>query len=133
MMHRVVQTATPEREHYERKRHPHGGEQSDMIERVTETTASVSQRNMSGASAYSAHIQAAMRYDRLRSSEYLLVMTILHALLQGYTYERWQEEQQRSLQALQQRSPDPHAAHADAENRYEQTVRCLQDLQLWPW
>jgi len=104
-----------------------------MIERVTETTESVSQRNMGSASAYSAHIQAAMRYDRLCSSEYPLVITILHALLQGYTHERWQEEQRRSLQALQQRSPDPHAAHADAENRYEQTVRCLQDLQLWPW
>lgn len=104
-----------------------------MIEPAPETNESVSQRNMSSASAYSAHIQAAMRYDRLRSSEYRLVMTILHALLQGYTHERWQAEQQRSLQALQQRSPDPQAAHADAENRYEQTVCCLQDLQLWPW
>lgn len=104
-----------------------------MIEQGPETNASVSRRNMSSASAYSAHIQAAMRYDQLRSSEYLLVMTILHAVFQGYTHERWQEEQQRSLRALQQRSPDPQAAHADAENRYEQTMRCLQDLQLWPW
>lgn len=116
-----------------KEREPHVGEQSAMTERVTETNEPVSQRNMVSASAYSAHIQAAMRYDRLSSSEYLLVMTILHAVFQGYTHERWQEEQQRSLLALQQRSPDPQAAHADAENRYEQTVRCLQDLQLWPW
>jgi len=104
-----------------------------MIEPASEMNESVSQRSNSRASAYSAHIQEAMRYDRLRSSEYSLVMTILHAVLQGYTEERWQEEQQRSLKVLQEQLPDPRAAHADEANRYAQTVSCLKDLQLWPW
>jgi phosphoglucomutase len=104
-----------------------------MTRLVTETNESVSQRNTVRASAYSAHIQEAMRYDRLRSAEYLLVMTILHAVLQGYTQEQWQEEQQRPLQTLQQQQPDPQMGHADEVNRYEQTVRCLKDLLLWPW
>ena len=104
-----------------------------MTEAFTETNEPVSQRSTSRASAYSAHIQEAMRYDRLHSSEYLLVMTILHAVLQGYTEERWQQEQQRSLQALQQQRPDPRATHADEVDAYEQTVCRLKDLLLWPW
>lgn len=108
---------------------------SKMTEPVTKVEESVSQQSMSRsrASAYSAHIQEAMRYDRLHSSEYLLVMTILHAVLEGYTRERWQEEQQRSLKALEHQQPDPRTAHADEANRYEQIVRCLEDLLLWPW
>lgn len=93
----------------------------------------ISQRSMSSASAYSASIQEAMRFDRLRSSDYQLVMTILHAVLQGYTEERWQEEQQQPLNALRQQSTDPRINHADAVDRYEQTVSCLKDLRLWPW
>lgn len=74
-----------------------------------------------------------MRFDRLRSSDYSLAMTILHAVLQGYTEERWQEEQQRPLRALRQQSPDPRTNHADEADRYEQTVSCFKDLLLWPW
>lgn len=104
-----------------------------MAEAFTETNRPVSQRNAIRASAYSAHIQEAMRYDRLHSSEYCLVMTILHAVLQGYTEERWQKEQQRSLQVFQQQGPDPRTTHADEANGYEQTVCRLKDLLLWPW
>jgi hypothetical protein len=104
-----------------------------MSEPLIETDETFSPRSMSSASAYSASIQEAMRFDRLRSSDYQLVMTILHAVLQGYTQERWQEEQQRSLNALHQQRPDPRTSHADTEDRYEQTVSCLKDLRLWPW
>ena len=104
-----------------------------MSEPFTRTAGHSTQRNMSSASAYSARIQEAMRYDKLRSADYLLVMTILHAVLHGYTEAQWQDEQQRSVQVLRQQSPERGRSHTDAADRYEQTVRCLEDLRLWPW
>jgi len=106
---------------------------SNVMEPSTDTNTSLSQRQIVRASNYSARIQEAMRYDRLRSSEYPLVMTILDAVLQGYTEERWQDEQQRTLKVLRQQLPEKGMAHADEENRYAQTVGCLKDLSLWPW
>ena len=90
-------------------------------------------RRIGSAAAYSARIQEVMRYDKLSSSDYPLVMTILRAVDQGSTEERWQEEQQRPLKALANRPPDKEIAHADAANRCEQMVCCLKDLSLWPW
>ena len=104
-----------------------------MSEPFTRRAGHSAQRNMSSANAYSAHIQEAMRYDKLCSADYLLVMTILHAVLHGYTEEQWQDEQQRSVQALRQQPPERGRLHTDAASRYEQTVRCLKDLRLWPW
>ena len=69
---------------------PKGNEQ--MSEPFTEKPGRPEQRNMSNASVYSASIQEAMRYDKLRSADYLLVMSILHAVLHGDTEEQWQEE-----------------------------------------
>jgi hypothetical protein len=85
------------------------------------------------ASAYSALVQEAMRYDKLRSVEYPIVMTILNAVSKGYAFEKWQEEQQRMVQAFTLQPPDNGIPHADAANRYEQLVGCLNDLSLWPW
>lgn len=104
-----------------------------MSEPFSEIPVHPPQRRFGSASAYSAHIQEAMRYDKLRSADYLLVMTILHAVLHGYTEAQWQEEQQRPVQALRQQPPERGRSHTDAANRYEQTVRCLKDLRLWPW
>lgn len=106
---------------------------SNEIEQFAEPGPSLPQRHLVHASEYSAHIQEAMRYDRLRSSEYPLVMTILDAVLQGHTEEHWQEGQQRILQVLRQQVPEKGAPHADKENRYEQTINRLKDLSLWPW
>ena len=85
------------------------------------------------ADAYSARIQEAMRYDKLPSSNYALVMSILHTLVRGYTEEQWQEEQRRTLKTLTNQPTDPKIAHADLANRYEQTISSLKDLSLWPW
>lgn len=115
------------------KNHPHTGKNNRMTEPFRETDEALSQGRRSRASAYSTHIQEAMRFDRLRSSDYLFVMTILHAVLQGYTEERWQEEQKQLVNNLRQHLPDPVMGHADEANRYEQTVSCLKDLSLWPW
>lgn len=104
-----------------------------MSEPFTEISGHSAQQNRSSASVYSAHIQEAMRYDKLRSADYLLVMTILHAVLHGYTEEQWQDEQQRAVQGLRRQSPEEGRLHADATDRYEQTVHCLKDLSLWPW
>jgi hypothetical protein len=104
-----------------------------MTEQLSEIPEQPFQRNMSSASAYSAHIQEAMRYDKLRSADYVLVMTILHAVLQGYTEEQWQDEQQRALQTLRQQPPEKGRSNADAAYHYEQTVHYLKDLLLWPW
>jgi hypothetical protein len=93
-----------------------------MHQQISETKDQPSQRRMSSTVAYSARIQEVMRYDKLRSAEYPLVMTILSAIAQGYTEEKWQEEQQRSLKALADQPSDKKAAHADATNLYEQLV-----------
>ncbi len=99
----------------------------------SETDERTPQRRIGDASAYSARVQEAMRYDKLSSSDYALVMTLLSVVSQGYTEERWKTEQQRTLKALTEQSPDRSVPHADAANRYEQIVRRLQGLMLWPW
>jgi hypothetical protein len=104
-----------------------------MSKQLAEANEPSSQRRIGCATTYSACIQEAMRCNKLRSSEYPLVMSILSALLQGHTQERWKEEQHRLLKALTNQPPDKETFHADAANRYEQTVHCLKDLQLWPW
>jgi hypothetical protein len=104
-----------------------------MSKQFAETNKPPSQQRIGSAVTYSACVQEAMRYNKLRSSEYPLVMSILSAVLQGQTEERWKEERQRSLKALTNQPPDKGTFHADAANRYEQTVHCLKDLALWPW
>ena len=104
-----------------------------MAKQFAETHEQPSHRRIGNASAYSARVQEAMRYDKLPSSDYSLVMTILNAVSQGYTEERWKQEQQRTVKALTNQPPDKRTPHADAANRYEQTVSCLKDLTLWPW
>jgi transcriptional regulator with AAA-type ATPase domain len=88
---------------------------------------------MSDKAAYSARIQEAMRYDKLRSSDYPIVMTIMHAVSQGFTEEQWEKEQQRTVSILTKQASDKKTSHADAANRYEQTIACFKDLLLWPW
>lgn len=104
-----------------------------MSKQFSEITEPTSQRRVGDAIIYSACVQEAMRYDKLSSSEYPLVMSILSAVLQGQTEEEWREKQQRSLKALTNQPPDKGSSHADATNRYEQTVLRLKDLTLWPW
>jgi hypothetical protein len=104
-----------------------------MSSQIFEINGQSSKRRIGEASAYSARIQEAMRYDKLPSSHYALVMTILNALVQGYAEEKWQEEQQQTLKTLINQPTDPKTAHADLANRYEQTISSLKDLSLWPW
>lgn len=104
-----------------------------MQKQSSETNEQPAPRRVGHASAYSARLQEAMRYDRLPSADYDLVMTLLNGVLHGYTVERWEEEQQRKVKALSGQPPDKKATHDDAANRYEQTIARLQDLALWPW
>jgi len=104
-----------------------------MSKQFTETKGHTSQRRISDATIYSARVQEAMRYDKIPSAEYPLVMTILDAVLQGYTEEKWKEVQQHTLRALINQLPDKRTTHADTANRYEQTICSLKDLMLWPW
>ena len=89
-------------------------------------------RKMVDASAYSARVQEAMRHNKLGSAEYPLAMSLMNAVLNGYTEEQW-KEQNRSLKALNERPPEKTLHHGDAANRYEQLVGNLKDLMLWPW
>ena len=82
---------------------------------------------------YSARIQEVMRHNQLYSSDYPLVITLLNAVTRGLTQEQWQEEQQRRVTTLTNQAPDKARTHADAANRYEQTIGNLRDLLLWPW
>jgi hypothetical protein len=104
-----------------------------MSKHVSETNEKPSPRRVGDAAAYSARVQETMRYNRLRSSEYSLVMTIMNAILRGNSEEAWKEEQQRTVEALTKQTPDQGTTHTDAANRYEQTVDNLKDLKLWPW
>lgn len=83
--------------------------------------------------AYSARIQEAMRYDKLSSSDYRLAMTIMDAVSQGLTEEKWRQEHHRIVSFLIDQLPDEAASHVDVANRYEQMVACFKDLLLWPW
>jgi hypothetical protein len=88
---------------------------------------------MSDTAAYSTRIQEAMRYDKLGSSDYLMAVTILRAIAQGWTEEQWKHEQYRTVSVLTHLPSDKTTPHADAANRYEQTIACFKDLVLWPW
>jgi hypothetical protein len=74
-----------------------------------------------------------MRYDKLRSSDYPIVMTIIYAVSQGFSKEQWEKEQQRTVSILTKQPPDKKTPYADAANRYGQTIACFKDLLLWPW
>jgi len=104
-----------------------------MSKRFTEENGPMPSGKMTATSAYSAHIQEAMRYDKLRSSDYPLVMSIRRAVSQGFTEEKWKTEQQSTVKALQEKPADKKLAHADAASQYEQTIAGLKDLALWPW
>jgi hypothetical protein len=104
-----------------------------MSAQSSEAREKTSPRKVQDASVYSSRVQEAMRYDKLSSSDYALVMTLLDAVLQGYTEERWKTEQQRILKVLTDQPPDQRVAYADAANRSEQVVGRLKDLTLWPW
>jgi hypothetical protein len=104
-----------------------------MSKQPSEANEKNSSSRMSETAAYSAHIQEAMRYDKLRPSDYHIVMTIMHAVSQGLTEEKWENEQQSAVSVLTNQPPDKKTRHTDAANRYEQTIACFKDLGLWPW
>lgn len=91
------------------------------------------QQRMHDAAVYSAHVQEAMRYNQLSASDYALVMTILRAVSQGDTEEKWREEQQQKRKSLHHLSVEKERLSVSADDNYEQLVRGLKDLMLWPW
>lgn len=104
-----------------------------MNKQSTEANEPRSAASMAATAAYSAHIQEAMRYDKLLPADYALAMSIMRAVSQGFTEKQWEAEQQSAVRALQDRPPDKEGAHADAADRYEQMITLLKDLVLWPW
>ena len=99
----------------------------------TEEKKPILSGRITATAAYSACIQEAMRYDKLRSSDYPIAMSIMRAVSQGLTEEQWRAEQQNTVRALLNQPPDKERAHADAADRYEQMIAQLEDLVLWPW
>jgi hypothetical protein len=104
-----------------------------MNKQPSEINEKPGQRKVENASAYSAHIQEVMRYDKLSSTDYHLVMTILNAVSKGDTEEHWKEEQHRALKPLLKQASDKAEDAADGPNGYEQMVLRLKGLMLWPW
>ncbi len=104
-----------------------------MSKQPPEANTQIALGRKSDTAVYSARIQEAMRYDKLRSSDYPIIMTIMHAVSQGFTEEQWEKEQQRTVSILTKQPPDKKTPHADAANRYKQTIACFNDLALWPW
>lgn len=104
-----------------------------MSHQFAEAHEPSSPKRMSEIVAYSARIQEAMRYNKLSSLDYRIVMTIMHAVSQGLTEEQWKEEQHRTVSLLINQPADEITPHAEAANRYEQMVACFKDLVLWPW
>ena len=104
-----------------------------MSKQPSQANTKIPLGTMSDTAVYSASIQQAMRYDKLRSSDYPIVMTIMHAVSQGFSKEQWEKEQQRTVSILTKQPSDKKTPYADAANRYEQTIACFKDLLLWPW
>jgi hypothetical protein len=104
-----------------------------MSEQFSETDKQASSFRASEAAVYSTRIQEAMRHNQLRSSDYPLVMTIMRAIGLGQTEEQWKAEHQYTLRALTDQPTDKTEPHSDAADRYEQTARILNDIDLWPW
>ena len=104
-----------------------------MSKQPSQANTKIPLGTMSDTAVYSASIQQAMRYDKLRSSDYPIVMTIMHAVSQGFSKEQREKEQQRTVSILTKQPPDKKTPYADAANRYEQTIACFKDLLLWPW
>jgi len=104
-----------------------------MSKQPSQANTKIPLGTMSDTAVYSASIQQAMRYDKLRSSDYPIVMTIMHAVSQGFSKEQWEKEQQRTVSILTKQPTDKKTPYADAANRYEQTIACFKDLLLWPW
>jgi hypothetical protein len=104
-----------------------------FCEQFSETDKQTPRTRVSAAADYSAHMLEAMRHNRLRSSDYPLVMSIMRAITQGHTEEQWKAENQRSLKVLIDQPTDKADPHADATDRYEQTAMILKDINLWPW
>ncbi len=104
-----------------------------MIKGTNEEYESIQSGRLAATAAYSASIQQAMRYDKLRSQDYSLVMSIMRAVAQGLTEESWETEQQKIVSSLHNQPPDQQSTHADAADRYEQMIARLDDLVLWPW
>lgn len=104
-----------------------------MSKRSIEEHEPIPPSRMTATAAYSARIQEAMRYDRLRSWDYPLAMSMMRAVSQGCTKEQWEAEQRGTVRALREQPTDGKLAHADAASRYEQTIAGLKDLALWPW
>jgi hypothetical protein len=104
-----------------------------MSEQFSENDKQIHRLKVGDADVYSSRMLEVMRYNRLRSSDYHLVMTILRAITHGQTEEQWKEENQRTLKALLDQPANKTEPHADANNRFEQAVTILKDLNLWPW
>src|SRR5437660_2099845 len=111
------------------KQHPNDSRKIKiMSKQPAKTNEQISSSRLSDTAAYSAHIQEAMRYDKLRPSDYHIAMTIMHAISQGLTEEKWENEQQGAVKMLTNQPPDEKTPHTDAANRYEQTIDCFKDL-----
>jgi len=116
------------------KQHPNDSRKIKiMSKQPAKTNEQISSSRMSDTADYSAHIQEAMRYNKLRPSEYHIAMTIMHAISHGLNEEKWENEQQGAVKMLTNQPPDEKTPHADAANRYEQTIAHFKDLVLWPW
>ena len=116
------------------KQHDSNGRKiKSMSKQPSKANEQISSSRMSDTAAYSARIQEAMRYDKLRPSDYHIAMTIMRAISQGLTEEKWENEQQSTVRVLTNQPPDEKTPHTDAANRYEQTIDCFKDLGLWPW
>ena len=90
-----------------------------MSKQPSQANTQIPLGTMSDTAVYSASIQQAMRYNKLRSSDYPIVMTIMHAVSQGFSKEQWEKEQQRTVSILTKQPPDKKTPYADAANRYE--------------
>lgn len=104
-----------------------------MNKKSSEINEKPAQRQVGSASAYSAQIQEVMRYDKLSSTDYHFVMTILNAVSKGDTEEQWKEEQQRMLKPLLSQSSAKEDSSTNSVNGYELMVQRLKGLMLWPW
>src|SRR6266567_1245075 len=100
-----------------------------MSKQTSGANEQISSSRMSDTADYSAHIQEAMRYNKLRPSEYHIAMTIMHAISHGLNEEKWENEQQGAVKMLTNDGSSPYNHVADSFPSLRQLYRLINLFQ----
>ncbi len=102
-----------------------------MSKESTEENELIPSGRVTATAAYSARIQEAMRYNRLRSPDYPIVMSIMRAVSQGLTEEKWKIEQQSYGQRAKERVLTYFAPQRELDEYMQVYQDCMAAHRLY--